>query len=429
MNKGNAEIWAYRARSLQASGDARAQREARSVLAGAISQIEGRKRAADEQLRLAQLQQREMQTGLVDGDGASPGAQPNAASVRAQALQAVVLQIDAQQRVVEHLEHTLVLLQRSLNDLLNQPGHADGANGRGDFWALVSDLPARIWNFELFSVTDTTMVSGRRVTVDYGVTVGKSLGILALFVLGCWLARKLTVVLVRQLTLRFGLSEQLARVIRRWIMSLLVVFVLVAVLRMARVPLAAFAFLGGALAIGIGFGTQNVIKNLISGVIILFERKVRVGDVVTVGGMSGEVTAVDLRATTVRGFDGIESIIPNSTLLEQQVSNWSSGVPRLRRVVRLRGVRGPQTSALRDLMLACASAHPSVLQQPPPLVLLEDLQADAAEWALYYWMRQDDSRSGMQVDSDLRMAMDSALQRSGIALARTRAIVQYSAQR
>lgn len=429
LNKGNAEIWAYRARSLQASGDARAQREARSVLAGAISQIEGRKRAADEQLRLAQLQQREMQTGLVDGDGAPPGAQPDAASVRAQALQAVVLQIDAQQRVVEHLEHTLVLLQRSLNDLLNQPGHADGANGRGDFWALVSDLPARIWNFELFSVTDTTMVSGRRVTVDYGVTVGKSLGILALFVLGCWLARKLTVVLVRQLTLRFGLSEQLARVIRRWIMSLLVVFVLVAVLRMARVPLAAFAFLGGALAIGIGFGTQNVIKNLISGVIILFERKVRVGDVVTVGGMSGEVTAVDLRATTVRGFDGIESIIPNSTLLEQQVSNWSSGVPRLRRVVRLRGVRGPQTSALRDLMLACASAHPSVLQQPPPLVLLEDLQADAAEWALYYWMRQDDSRSGMQVDSDLRMAMDSALQRSGIALARTRAIVQYSAQR
>lgn len=139
------------------------------------------------------------------------------------------------------------------------------------------------------------------------------------------------------------------------------------------VPLTAFAFLGGALAIGIGYGARNVIKNLISGVIILFERKVRVGDTVTVGSVSGEVIAVDLRATTIRGFDGIEAIIPNSTLLEQQVSNWTSGQPVLRRTIRL---------------------------------------------------RLDGPRSGPQVDSDLRGALDRLLQDYHLALARPRTVIQ-----
>jgi hypothetical protein len=122
----------------------------------------------------------------------------------------------------------------------------------------------------------------------------------------------------------------------------LVVFIL----NLARIPLTVFAFPGGALAIGIGFGTQTIIKNVISGIIILFERKIRVGDIIALGGMTGHVIAVDLRASTVRGFDGVEALVPNSSFLENQVVNWTYSNPRIRREIRdrprLRLARSPR---------------------------------------------------------------------------------------
>ncbi|MBK9685837.1 MAG: mechanosensitive ion channel [Betaproteobacteria bacterium] len=130
---------------------------------------------------------------------------------------------------------------------------------------------------------------------------------------------------------------------------------------MGRIPITAFAFLGGALAIGIGFGTQNIIKNLISGAIILVERKIRVGDIVTIGGVSGTVQTVDLRATTVRGFDGIDAIVPNSSLLENQISNWSGSSPDVRRSVVVGVSYGSDVRRAAQLVTDCALAHASVL--------------------------------------------------------------------
>ena len=150
------------------------------------------------------------------------------------------------------------------------------------------------------------------------------------------------------------------------------------VLKMARIPITAFAFLGGALAIGIGFGTQNIIKNLISGIIILFERKIRVGDVVNIGGMSGTVQTVDLRATTVRGFDGIDAIVPNSVAAgkpDQQLERQQSG-----RAALGRGGRVPTAATCgvaAQLITDCALAHESVLEPPVPEVLFEDFAATA----------------------------------------------------
>jgi small-conductance mechanosensitive channel len=102
---------------------------------------------------------------------------------------------------------------------------------------------------------------------------------------------------------------------------MLSVALIILLLNLARIPLSVFAFLGGTLAIGVGFGAQNIIKNFISGLIVLFERKVRVGDIVELGGVTGHVTAVDLRATTVRSFNGVEALIPNANFVENQVVN------------------------------------------------------------------------------------------------------------
>jgi len=158
-------------------------------------------------------------------------------------------------------------------------------------------------------------------------------------------------------------------VLNRWVMSLLMLVLLIGVLKVARVPLTAFAFLGGALAIGVGFGTQTIIKNLISGVIILFERKVRVGDVVTIDGVSGTSPrrparddGAGLRRHRVDG--------PELPAAGEPVSNWSYQSRNVRRVLDVGLAYGHDHELAMRAIADCAAAHASVLRMPAPEVML-----------------------------------------------------------
>jgi small-conductance mechanosensitive channel len=186
------------------------------------------------------------------------------------------------------------------------------------------------------------------------------------------LVAKLVQLLQRVLVARFGIEQHMSSVIRRWVMIFLAAALAVLILNLARIPLTAFTFAGGALAIGVGFGAQNIIKNVISGIIILLERKVRVGDIIEQGGMTGHVTAIDLRATTVRGFDGIEALVPNSSLLETQVINWTYSNHQIRRELKIGVAYGSDTRAAELVLQNAAISHPKVLEVPAPEVFFED---------------------------------------------------------
>ncbi len=272
------------------------------------------------------------------------------------------------------------------------------------------------WQFELFSVEDISEIDGRKVTVSYGVTVGKSIGSLLLFVLGYWLFSKILEGLQIFLVRRFGISDQLASVIRRWVMIILAIGLIVFVLNLARIPLTVFAFMGGALAIGVGFGTQTIIKNFISGIIILFERKVRVGDIIELGGTIGHVTAVDMRATTIRGFDGVEALVPNSSFLETQVTNWTYSNQQIRRELRIGIAYGADTRVTEQLLLTAAANHPSTLKTPAPEVFFEDFADNALIMVLVYWVELGPKLAARSVDSDLRHAIYQQLTEAGIAI-------------
>jgi small-conductance mechanosensitive channel len=248
--------------------------------------------------------------------------------------------------------------------------------------------------------------------------VGKSVGAVGLFIAGWWGASRLSRRAIGTAVARGVATEALGRVLHRWVMAVLLLAVTLVVLKLARVPLTAFAFLGGAIAIGVGFGTQNLIKNLISGVIILFERKVRVGDVVTIDGVSGTVSSVDLRATTVRGFDGIVSILPNSRLLESTVADWSHGDLRIRNALVIPVAVGEDARRAAGCLLECARAHPSVLDEPAPEALFDDVRPDCLAFRLQYWIRLGGPRTGPTIASDLRFAIDAALRERGVEPAR-----------
>jgi len=282
--------------------------------------------------------------------------------------------------------------------------------------ARVADLLKQAWNFELFAVEDSTVVEGKTVTTSYGVTVGKSIGVLLIYVFAYWLTSRLSRWLERLMVRRFAVGAQVASVIRRWLMIAVSVVLVILILNLARIPLTVFAFMGGALAIGIGFGTQTIIKNVISGIIILFERKVRVGDIIAIGGTTGYVTAVDLRASTVRSFDGVEALVPNSTFLENQVVNWTYSNSRIRREIRIGIAYGSPVRQASDVILGCAEEHGQVLKDPPPEVFLEDFADNAILMVLVFWVELGPNLMGRRVDSDLRFMMEKRLAAAGIAI-------------
>lgn len=289
-----------------------------------------------------------------------------------------------------------------------------------DQWAFrqqqVSRLFKDIWNFEMFAVEDATLIDGKTVTTTYGVTVGKSIGSLFLFALAYWFASFLLRRFERIMVRRFGVNEQLASVIRRWSLIALALLLIILILNLARIPLTAFAFMGGALAIGIGFGTQTIIKNVISGIIILFERKIRVGDIISLGGTTGYVTHVDLRASTLRGFDGIEALVPNSTLLENQVTNWTYSNHNIRREIRIGVAYGAPVHDAAEIILNCAKDHGQVRKDPPPEVFFEDFGDNALLMVLVFWVELGPNMVSRRVDSDLRYAMEKRLAAAGIGI-------------
>jgi small-conductance mechanosensitive channel len=320
-------------------------------------------------------------------------------------------------RVLQRVELAGERLDRVLTRWLGDLGFSGEAGAARDWKLAAANVGAtlkQVWNFELFAVEDSVIVEGKTVTTAYGVTVGKSIGVLLLYVFAYWLCSLLSRRLEHLMVKRFGVDQQLASVTRRWIMIAVSVVLIVLVLNLARIPLTVFAFMGGALAIGVGFGTQTIIKNVISGIIILFERKIRVGDIIAIGGTTGHVTAVDLRASTVRSFDGVEALVPNSSFLENQVVNWTYSNSQIRREIRIGIAYGSPVHEAADIIAGCAEDHGHVLKDPPPAVFFEDFGDNALIMALVFWVELNASLPGRRIDSDLRFAIEKRLRTAGI---------------
>lgn len=409
LEMGRGEVWLQR-RSVLEADESTSRAEGAMLLRRSIAQLQSQLRSGGTQAVQARSLLRLQRLRV---EGLAREAPELESEVKAlQALQALVETHEMAQEALGRVER---LLDRTLEDV-SATTQAERAPWHQDLARRVSDQAQALWQYELFSVSDTTRVDGRSVTVEQGVTVGKSIGALVLFFVGWAAAWATSRLIIGRLVRWLGLSEHLGQVMQRWVLSLLVLVVLIAVLKVARIPLTVFAFLGGALAIGVGFGTQNIIKNLISGVIILLERKIRVGDIVTIDGVSGTVTAIDLRATTVRGFDGINAIVPNSLLLENRVSNWSIVSPTVRRSLLVGVGYGQDMRRACALVMDCVRANPDVLVEPGPEVLFDDFGADAQTLRLQFWVRLGGPQAGPTVDSNLRHAIAEALADAGMAI-------------
>ncbi|MDD1619269.1 MAG: mechanosensitive ion channel, partial [Methylococcaceae bacterium] len=244
-------------------------------------------------------------------------------------------------------------------------------------WLTARDVASQIWEFEIFAVQDNIEVDGQIISGKRSVTVDKVVSALAILIVGYWFAVRLARLIEGRSVTRLGVDPSLARIARRWILFLEVLLLVIVSMMVVKIPLTIFAFMGGAVAIGAGFGMQNLLKNLISGIMLLFERPFRPGDVVEVGGIRGRVTDIGVRSSHIIDGNGIETVIPNSTFIEQNVTNWTLTSKSVRIVVNIGIAYGSPVKEVKRLLLDVAEQHGLVLGNPAPMVLLEDFASDA----------------------------------------------------
>jgi small-conductance mechanosensitive channel len=180
------------------------------------------------------------------------------------------------------------------------------------------------------------------------------------------------------------------------------------------IDLTKLTILAGAFSVGIGFGLQNIINNFVSGLILLFERPIKVGDVIDVGGNVGEVSRIGIRASVIRTADGSEIIVPNGSLISGQVTNWTFSDRKRAVEISVNAAGGTDPQRVVELLKTTAASHPGVAKDPLPHVYVTNFSAGAVTFQLRAWIDRYEDLA--QLRSDLSLAVNSALAREKIAI-------------
>ena len=207
-----------------------------------------------------------------------------------------------------------------------------------------------------------------------------------------------------------GVKESLKRLTHY---GLFTIGFLVAV-SMAGLDLQKFTIMAGALGVGIGFGLKNIVSNFVSGLILLFERPVKIGDTITIGEEWGTITRIGLRSTVFETFDRSEIIVPNADLVSQQVTNWtfSSKVVRVKLPVGV-AYGSPLEKVLGTLNRA-AKEHPDVLTYPEVTTIFESFGNSSIDFTLRFWVHTIDDR--MKVRSEVAVIVDRLFREETITI-------------
>ncbi len=269
-------------------------------------------------------------------------------------------------------------------------------------------MPAELnelWNFVLIS-----MPGGQ------SLTVGKIIAVLVLLVTGYFISRFIGYLLGQRLA-STRLRPDVAHTIKRVAFFTLLVLVILTALSLLGVPLTAFAFATGAIAIGVGFGAQNIINNFISGWILMAERPIRIGDFVEIDNTMGTVEAIGNRSTRIRRTDGVHMLVPNSRLLEQTVVNWVLVDKEIRTSLRVGVAYGSPVRKVADLILEAVRAQPEVKEHPSANVVFEDFGDSALIFDSYFWCDVGGEKLLREIRSEIRFRITELFAENGITIA------------
>lgn len=261
------------------------------------------------------------------------------------------------------------------------------------------------WNFVL-----STAPSGQ------SITVGQVLSVAALLLVGYYGSRLVGFFLGRRLQ-KTDLRPDVVHIFKRIAFFTILVLVFITALGLLGIPLTAFAFATGALAIGIGFGAQNIINNFISGWILMAERPIRIDDFIEIDSWQGTVESVGNRSTRIRRTDGVHLLVPNSQLLERTVVNWTLVDQLIRTTVRVGVEYGSPVRLVSELIMEAVTRQTQVRTSPSPSVVFEDFGDNSLVFDTHFWCDVTGEKLLREVRSDIRFRLCELFDANNIIVA------------
>lgn len=247
------------------------------------------------------------------------------------------------------------------------------------------------------------------------VTLWAIIQLVVLVALLFYLSGKLRTWIVEQFLTRtrmeLGARQATGSIIRYTIIAI----GFIVILQTAGIDLTALNVLAGAVGIGVGFGLQNIVNNFVSGIIILFERPIKVGDRIVVGTVEGDVVHIGGRSTTVVTNDNITIIVPNSKFITENVVNWSHNERKVRFRIPVSVAYGSDVNLVERLLLEVAAANADVLEKPPPAVRLMEFGDSGLNFELRAWSTTLIHRRGL-LTSALNYGIYKAFTENGIEI-------------
>ena len=248
---------------------------------------------------------------------------------------------------------------------------------------------------------------------SFSISLGRIGGFVIAILIATWTARLVTFFLDEEIYPKVDLARGLPYVISTMLRYAILFIGVVIGLATLGIDMTKFTILAGAFSVGLGFGMQNIVNNFVSGIIVLFERPVKVGDVVQFGDVIGRVERIGIRASIIRASNGAEIIIPNGTLISNNVTNWTFSNKARRIDVPIQAALAADPEQVKRLLLEVAKRYPDVAETPEPQALLTALGPDALTFELRIWT--DASSDWASLKSDLTSAATEGLRAAGIA--------------
>jgi small-conductance mechanosensitive channel len=239
--------------------------------------------------------------------------------------------------------------------------------------------------------------------------------LIALLIAVFWISSRTKRFLFNRFLNNSGLDRSLQYAISQIVANVVLVVGIFVVLENTGINLGALTVFAGAVGVGVGFGLQNIASNFISGLVILAERPITIGDRVEVAGITGEVQQIRARSTVLLTSDNIAMIVPNTKFIDSPVTNWTYGDPRVRFRVPVGVAYGSDVNKVRDALIAAGREHPATLKDPAPTVFLEKFGDSSIHFELVVWSGVMGNRP-RTFKSDLNFLIEKHFRAGGIEI-------------
>src|SRR5438876_9381741 len=239
--------------------------------------------------------------------------------------------------------------------------------------------------------------------------------LIALLIAVFWISSRTKRFLFNRLLTKSGLDRALQYAISQIVSNVVLIVGIIIVLENTGIHLGALAVFAGAVGVGVGFGLQNITSNFISGLVILAERPITIGDRIEVAGIAGQVQQIRARSTVILTNDNIAMIVPNTKFIDSPVTNWTYGDPRVRFRVPVGVAYGSDVNEVCEALVEVARENSHVLPQPEPTVFLETFGESSINLELVVWSKEMSYRP-RRFRSDLNFAIVQKLRESGIEI-------------